>query len=111
MLSGSLGAIGTTRQQEGLGHHFCGCSGGLYQAVSMSGLLVPKQRPMGAVECRAPQHQGCRMGPEGTAVAALPAISTCPGLGLAAKSWGESSGLGNRRLMGTVHLANWGEGE
>lgn len=32
-------------------YHFCGCSGGLYRRVSMSGVPVPKEVPVGATGC------------------------------------------------------------
>lgn len=51
------------------------------------------------------------MGQEGRAAAAPTAISVSHGLGPAVKSSGESSGLGNRRLTGTVHLSNCRESE
>jgi len=72
----------------------------------MPGVPMPKQMPMGATGAEHPSTRSAGWDRRAEPWQLPLPSASAPGLGPAAKTWGESSDLGNGRLMATVHLTN-----
>ena len=107
--------IGATRQRESLDKGVritsVGAQGACTKGCPCQGCPCPRRCPWGLQGAEHPSARSAgwdsRAQPRQLP---LPSVSA-PRLGPAEKSWGESSALGNGRLMGTVHLTNCRESE